>query len=207
MKSGVLIKDALILFSITLVCGLGLGITNEATKGTIEKRRIEKNLATYQAVYPEAVDFKADEALQREVDGFADTLALARESFGGVKIDSALNALSANGEVMGYVVSATIKGYADNITIAVGVTKEGEIRSIGFLEISETPGLGMEATNDNFKNQFNGKRVQRLEAVKTGASVENQVDAITGATITSTAVTEAVNGVLYFVNNCVEVDR
>ena len=61
--------------------------------------------------------------------------------------------------------------------IAVGITNEGELTGIGFLSISDTPGLGMRAKEPDFKDQFIGKKAENLEVTKTGASADNQIEA------------------------------
>ena len=67
------------------------------------------------------------------------------------------------------------------------------------MTISETAGLGMNATKDEFKNQFKDKQVDSFEVTKTGAAADNEIDALSGATITSKAVTRGVNaGLLAF---------
>ena len=64
-------------------------------------------------------------------------------------------------------------------------------------------GLGMKAKEPDFKDQFNGMKAQKLEVTKTDATADNQVQAISGATYTSKAVTGATNAAIYFVENCV----
>ena len=70
------------------------------------------------------------------------------------------------------------------------------VSGIDFLEINETAGLGMKATEPAFKEQFQNKAVESFELTKDGAVEEYQVDALSGATRTSNAVTNAVNGAL-----------
>ena len=95
-------------------------------------------------------------------------------------------------EVVGYALSVSAKGFGGQITFALGLTPEGEITGISFTQIAETAGLGMKATEPDFKDQFNGKS-GTLTLVKGAASAENEISAITGASITSNAVTNAVN--------------
>lgn len=75
----------------------------------------------------------------------------------------------------------------------MGVQADGTLNGISFLSISETPGLGMKADTDEFKNQFVGKQTDAIVYTKTGASADNEIDAISGATITSSCVTNGVN--------------
>lgn len=204
MKKGGFMKDAIILFAITLIAGICLGGVYEITKEPIAKSKMAANLATYQEVYADAADFKADDALTDAVEKSAEVLAAAGLSIGNVEITDALSALDASGNVIGHIITGLSKdGYGGNITVSVGVTSEGEITGIGFIEINETPGLGMNATNDDFKNQFKGKKTESLNLVKGGGAGDDGIDALSGATITSSAVTNAVNGALYFAHNCI----
>ena len=76
------------------------------------------------------------------------------------------------------------------------------MNNIEFLALSETAGLGMNASQPEWKGQYTGKNVDSFTVTKNGAAADNEIDAISGATITSNAVTGAVNGAVYFVKNC-----
>ena len=105
---------------------------------------------------------------------------------------------------IGYVVTATSKdGYGGDITVSVGITTEGEVKGIEFLTLAETAGLGMNAAEPEWKAQYANQAVEQFMVTKSGASSDGEIDAISGATITSNAVTGAVNLALYFVNHCV----
>ena len=109
-----------------------------------------------------------------------------------------------DGSVLGYLITASsTEGYNGLVQISVGITSEGNLTGLGFLSISETPGLGMKAKEPDFKDQFNGMKAQKLEVTKTDTTADNQVQAISGATYTSKAVTGATNAAIYFVENCV----
>ena len=82
---------------------------------------------------------------------------------------------------------------ATHFVIAMGVQKDGTLNGISILSISETAGLGMKADTDDFKNQFRDKKVEKFQYTKTGAASEDEIDAISGATITTNAVTNGVN--------------
>ena len=83
-----------------------------------------------------------------------------------------------------------------DVTLAVGLTPDGKVNKISFTELNETAGLGMRADEDSFKDQFPGK--SGSVALVKGAAGENEISAITGATVTSTAVTNALNAGLNF---------
>ncbi|HEX7510114.1 MAG TPA: FMN-binding protein [Chitinivibrionales bacterium] len=101
---------------------------------------------------------------------------------------------------MGYAIESYGKGYSSLVKVLVGVTASGEVAGIEILEQAETPGLGEQITEDDFKKQFAGKRLAQLviNASETGEGI----NAITGATISSKGVTEdAVRSAVSFVNS------
>ncbi|MCI9338642.1 MAG: RnfABCDGE type electron transport complex subunit G [Lachnospiraceae bacterium] len=183
----VMLREAGILFAITLIAGLVLGLVNELTKDRIriqqEKAVQEACAAVFQtAASFEETEYEPDEALTEELSGM------------GVKIGSVFRALDSDGSSLGVVVESTSTGgYGGNIVLYLGVTNEGMLNDISILEISETPGLGMLAP-EVLAPQFHEKNVDSFAYTKTGAVSENEIDAIAGATITTKAVTNAVNG-------------
>ena len=106
--------------------------------------------------------------------------------------------------MIGYLITSTSsESYGGDVQISVGITADGTITGVGFLAINDTPGLGMKAKEPAFKDQFNGRAAQTFEVTKTAASGDAQIQAISGATITSSAVTNAVNAAVYFYTSCV----
>ena len=101
----------------------------------------------------------------------------------------------------GYVITTTDKdGFGGNIQITVGIKKDGTINGVSILSISETAGLGMKATEPSFYNQYVNKKADKFVVSKDGGDGE-QIDALSGATITSRAVTGAVNAALGYYQN------
>lgn len=100
-----------------------------------------------------------------------------------------------NGELAGYVANVTCsEGYGGDVTVMIGITPEMTVQKIKVMEMSETPGLGAKASESEFSDQYNGLH-SGISVVKNG-SEENSIQAISGATITSNAVTKAVNTAL-----------
>ena len=96
----------------------------------------------------------------------------------------------------GYVITTTDKdGFGGNIQITVGIKKDGTINGVSILSISETAGLGMRAKEPSFYNQFAGQQAEKFYVSKDGGDGQ-PIDALSGATITSRAVTGAVNTAL-----------
>ncbi|MBQ6855664.1 MAG: RnfABCDGE type electron transport complex subunit G [Lachnospiraceae bacterium] len=194
-------KDALILFAITLVSGICLGFVYDITKGPIEQATIAANNKTYQQVLSTASSFADMEGSEAAVADLNASGALA--SFGGVAVESVLEGTDASGAVVGYVInSLSNDSYGGAVKVSVGLDADGVIAGVGIREINDTPGLGLKAKEPDFLNQYTGKQVDSLVVTKTGASADNEIDSISGATITSDAVTNAVNAALYYLHNC-----
>ena len=94
-------------------------------------------------------------------------------------------------EYLGAVAMVAPEGYGGGIELLVGVNQDQTVTGIQVLTHTETPGLGANLTKESFKNQFVGKK----ESIKVpkGPASSNEIEAITGATITSQAVTTGVN--------------
>lgn len=189
-KSGdlkVMIKETVIIFVITLLAGIMLGYVHELTKDPIAKQKEKEVQEACKAVFSNAERF---DVLK---EGVSETLSASLLE-NGVKIGTIYTAKNGNDETLGYVVESTSsRGYGGNIVLYLGITKDGVLNDISILEISETPGLGMRA-QDVLVPQFHDQAVDHFEYTKTGKTAENEIDAISGATITTKAVTNAVNG-------------
>ena len=109
-----------------------------------------------------------------------------------------MSAMDASGSLLGYVITVTTKeGYGGDIQFSIGIRTDGTVNGMSILSISETAGLGMRA-DEVLKPQFADKQVEKFEYTKSGAASESQIDAISGATITTNAVTNGVNAGLYY---------
>lgn len=100
-----------------------------------------------------------------------------------------------DGEVLAYIIPAENPGYEGTIQILVAVSPDVTVIDYEITAHKETPGLGDKAGVEPFKGQFKGKVAEQLEVVKDSTNTEN-IQALTGATITSKAVTEAVKKAL-----------
>lgn len=200
MSKGGFMKDAVILCAITLVAGACLGGVYEMTKAPIDAANLAAKEEAYRTVFPDAASFDAGD--------LADKIPAANEEiaglgYGKVSVDEAVTANDASGAAAGYVVTATSNdGFGGAITVSVGIQSDGTVNGIEFLTLAETAGLGMNAQKPEWKGQFAGKKADVFSVTKDGASSDDQINAISGATITSRAVTNAVNAAVYFVDNC-----
>lgn len=202
-----LVHDAIALFIITLVAGVLLGAVYTITKSPIAKAEEEATNQAYAAVYKDA-EFASDDALTKSVESFQNDLTAGKIdddtfSYTDVELIEARTATTSDG--VGYVVKAAAKGYGGNVTIALGISGEGKILGIQILDASnETPGLGQNSTKEDWNSQYiDASAENTLSVVKDGSgSTENgTINSISGATITSNAVTRAVNASLKFVSS------
>lgn len=90
--------------------------------------------------------------------------------------------------IIGYIIQSFGKGYSSYINTLIAVDKDFRVQRIKVLGHAETPGLGDEIETDSFKNQFKDKDVEHLKVLKTETT--EYIQAISGATISSRAVTE-----------------
>lgn len=192
-----LVKDALILTAITLIAGLLLGVVYEVTKAPIAAANAAATQAAYKQVIASAENFVA-------LDGFdADKATeVVAANYAEDKITNCVEAKDASGNTIGYVVTVVSSaGYGGNITFHVGVLTDGTVTGYSITDISETAGLGMNAKNTGagtFSEQFINKLVDVFTVVKTGATSDNEIQAISGATITSRAMTNGVNAAITY---------
>ena len=196
-KQSGFIKDAIILFAITLISGLILGFVYDITKAPIAAAAKAAKNEAYAVVFPDAKDFEASDAETSKIAETADEISC--KGFGHVTIDEVVDAKDASGNNVGRVITATSKdGYNGTVQLSVGIKSDGTVVGITFLTLAETPGLGMRAGEKDFYSQYANKNTKEFKLVKGSASGDNEIAAISGSTITSSAVTNAVNAALYF---------
>lgn len=173
-----MIKMGLILLVFTAVSATVLGVTNSATEGIIKERLHAENIAAIAALLPEAEEF---ELVEREVHQDRNLIVEIYEG-------------STAGEVVGYTVKTNPNGYGGRVEVLTGINMEGSITGVKIGTQSETPGLGTKVTEPVFLNQFVGRgTAENFIATKGGETGDQYINAITGATVSTNAVTEGVN--------------
>lgn len=196
-KQSGFVKDAIILFAITLISGLVLGFVYDITKAPIAAAAKAAKNEAYAVVFPEAKDFEENEADTAKIAETADEIA--GKGFGHSNIDEVVTAKDESGNNIGRVITSTSKdGYNGTVQISVGIKSDGTVVGITFLTLEETPGLGMRAAEESFYGQYANKNTKEFKLVKGAAGADDEISAISGSTITSTAVTNVVNAALYF---------
>lgn len=139
-----IVKDALVLFAITLVAGILLGVVYQITLDPIAKANENAKEKAYKAVLAEADSFETIDALPSDDDINASSdIDFSKDKVNEVAIGKK------GGETAGYVVTVTDSdGYGGDIKFTVGISTDGKVLGVSFLSISETAGLGMRAKQD-----------------------------------------------------------
>ena len=180
-KGGGILMLVVVLGLITFVCALLLGVINGMTKDKIEQNAIETRNAAMSVILPEADSFA-------DVEVSADWTAPADKN---QPVISGVYEAQAGGQTIGYCVEVNPKGFGGALTLIVGINADGTVAGAQVTAHGETPGLGAKAQSDaNWIGQYAGQPADgSLAVTKDGGTINS----ITGATITSRAVTLGVN--------------
>lgn len=174
-----IIKPTVILFIICAVITGALAYVNNVTKDIIAQRTQE----TQEQFRKEALS-EADSFVKVEREGLPDKVVGIYEAYKG-------------NDIIGYVVDVSTKGYGGAISLTVGVNNDGQVTGVIVGDNSETPGLGAKAKEPDFIDQFKQVTLNdTLSVVKQNKKAANEIQAISGATITSRGVTEGVQAAL-----------
>ena len=167
------------LLAVTAVTGIILGVVEHYTSQAIRQVELAAKNEAFKNVMPIAQTF---EAVSKTDDDFVIDVVKASDSSG----------------VVGWCMTVETKSYGGPLQFIAGITKDGAVKAINILSHSDTPGLGARSTEPEFYTQFNDKTQLPLKVVKNGASNPDEIAAISGATITSTAVTDGVNAAVNY---------
>lgn len=203
-KKDTMIKDAIILCLITLILGAVLAGVYAITKGPIDEAQAKANNEACAAVAVEGDEVQgADAEALKTVTQYLEShdLAGAEVSDGDTLSNyvevSEVHPTSGGGTVY---LAAAKKGYGGAIDFALGVDPTGLVTGISITSQSETAGLGANCVNEDWQNSFKAKKLPANPAdnmYNKNEETESQVQALSGATVTSRAVTNAVKGLLF----------
>lgn len=208
-KKDTMMKDALILCAITLILGAILAGVYTVTKKPIEDAQAKThNEACQKVVETGATVGDDDAALVKEVNAyFAEhDLSNQKTSEGDllsvyVEVTQVHKVTDKDKKENGRVYLANAKkGYGGNISFALGVNGEGKVTGISITSESETAGLGANCENADWQKSFAGKVLPSDPAqnmYNKNEETDSQVQALSGATVTSRAITNAVKGILF----------
>lgn len=177
-----ILLPTVILFIICVVVSAALAGTNALTEDKIAEQAAAKSEESRKIVLPQAETFEEVPATQ--------TAGAYHKGLAGE-------------ETVGYVFETSAKGYGGDVKIMTGISAEGEITGVVILSHGETPGLGANAEKEEFREQYKQAAPESgIQVVKYQTPSEGQIEAMTGATITSTAVTNAVNAAIDEFHQC-----
>lgn len=189
MKSTSIVKDTLILVAITLVLVSILSVVKVGTQSAIDRTNAEAKLKSYNEV---CAGYATSESITQDVVGASAGYDASLSSDDAVK-----RCKNENGEIIGYIVECTSKGYGGPLNLIVGFDKTGNITGVRYANIpSETPGLGMKTTELSFLEKWIGYNHSNV----------SEVDTISGATMTSQAFKEAMSLAAMFASRAVTMD-
>lgn len=164
---------AIVLLVICLVMTALLAYTNQLTAPIIADLAVETANQAKQMVLPQADAFAAEQQLTHQGTSYTYS-----------------QGLDAAGNPVGFVILSSSKGYGGDIVLMTGIDAAGNITGVEILAQSETPGLGTKTQNPDFLHQFVGQPAKVMAT--SSASGQSAVQAISGATISSSAVKNAV---------------
>ena len=182
-------KLGLNLLIISAVAALLLALTNSVTASTIAQRNEQANAEARKLVLESAQDFEQVKDVKTD-------------NSKGVEVSEIYEAKDASGKTVGYTLKVLPSGYGGTIELMVGIdSANGQVSGINVVSNSETAGLGAKATDPEFSDQYKGKPLEELSVLKNGTPGDTEIKAISGATITSTAVTNGVDAAIEVYNN------
>ena len=183
------IKPAVILFIICVVVSSALSLTNSVTAGIIKERVEADAVETRRQVLADADSFE-----KIDLEEY-----LTKSNLEKLDFDAILEVYKgySNGKFCGYAFTAETKGYGGKIKVIIGINEEGRTTGVRIIESNETPGLGSKASEEPFISQLIGILPKKpLSVVKGKKTSDDEIEAISGATITSKAMVKAVQAAI-----------
>ncbi len=170
-----ILVPAIMLFVIATVCTALLAGTNLLTKDKIEQLKIQAAMAAKTAVFADAASFSDEKTVNVNDETYI-----------------YYEAQDESGNVTGYVFNVTVKSYGGDLSAMIGISAQTDkITGVEITSINDTPGLGMKVNSEDFLNQYTGRT--GIIGVNKNEKTDTEIQAVSGATISSKAVTDTVN--------------
>jgi len=182
------IVSAFILFAITIIVTALLAGVDQFTEPVISQHQVEEAEISHEHVFEDAVTF-------------TDRSAELLKDHDDKRVVTVFDALDEDGKVIGVVLETLAAGYGGDVKVMTGISPELEIVGLEVVSNTETPGLGTKITEESFMGRFIGKTPGVKFSLKTEDSDMTHIDALTGATLSSRAVVNAVNSALDFASD------
>ncbi len=174
-----IVKVTIKLLLITIVAGALLGAVYSVTKEPIAQQMEKAATEARLAAFPDAADFEEYGADIPNEYSIIKNVFYAKDS---------------GGNIIGATFGITTKGYNAGLNLTVGISADGTVKRVVIGDNSETPGLGKKAEKPSeLSDKFSGKPIDKPFQMVKAASGEYDIEAIAGATVTSKAITNAVN--------------
>lgn len=170
-----------VLLAFCAVCALALAAVNKVTAPIIKQIQEENTKQAMRDVAKDADDFVKLELTEAEG-------ALAKEAY----------RIMIGGKESGYCVLTEPMGFGGAMSLMVGVTEEGTVLGAKIVSQKETPGLGTKTDDEAWLAQYAMKKGQ-IKVIKNGTAKDDEIVAISGATVSSKAVTSGVQMAIDFV--------
>ncbi|MDO4731575.1 MAG: RnfABCDGE type electron transport complex subunit G [Clostridia bacterium] len=175
MKAKDILVPCITLFLICMIVTACLVVINSLTKDTIAKQEEQKKSDSCKLVLSQAKEFE-------EIKSGDSTYYVGKDE---------------SGEVIGYSFITSAKGYGGDISVMTGISsKDDKVTGVVILSQNETPGLGANAEKETFTQQYKSSVPDEGFSVVKSSAQDGQIQALTGATISTNAVTDAVNSAL-----------
>ena len=169
-----IILPTVALFVICLVATALLALANNVTAPIIDELAKKTEIESRQKVLTSAAEFKD-------------------ETKNGIDYAAGYDK---DGKLTGLIFTTSAKSYGGDVQVITGIDADGKVAGVEILSINDTAGLGQKATEESFRSQFVGLIKDIVVQKNSSAHDKNEITALTGATITSKAVTTAVNDAL-----------
>lgn len=181
------IKLSLTLFIITAISALILSLSNNITAPVIAQSDEVKKEQAKLELLSDADEFKpVDEEVLKAVKDEDNNITECEEAL-------------KNNEIIGYIFKATTSGYGGDIEFMIGIS-EGKLKGIQIIKHTETPGLGASMMKPSFMNSFKEKSIDNELTAVSAPVNDSEVQSITSATVTTTAVVGEVNNLIKIYN-------
>ena len=171
-----IVLPVIIMTAVCVIMTLLLASANTLTRDRIAALAVQADQSSRASILPEATVF-----------------ANLKVPDGSKNVSAVLEGKDASGKSVGFILTSASRGYGGLITIMTGIGADGKIRAIQVIKDDETPGLGKKVRENAFLAPFTGKSASQVFTVKPDDTVLTHIDAVSGATISSRGMVDAVN--------------
>lgn len=175
------IYPALILALICLIATALLAFTNQLTMAPRLQQAIDAENANRIALFPDATEFVEYDFSQWQTDEMA--------------VKQIYEVFDQEGLRTGFLFTASTRGYGGFVPIMTALDEQGKVTGIRVLSNEETPGLGKKIEEKVFLDQFIGADTSIIYTTKPDEPGRESIDSVSGATISSRAVSESINAI------------